>query len=79
LILQTADGTLHVRSEAAIRVMAAFGGLWTAAAQLLRLVPRPLRDAGYDFLAALRYRIFGRAQDACPVVAPELRSRMVVD
>lgn len=79
LILRTDDGTLHVRSEAVIRVMEAFGGLWTVAARLLRLVPRPLRDAGYNVVASLRYRMFGRTQEACPVVTSDLRRRVVVD
>jgi predicted DCC family thiol-disulfide oxidoreductase YuxK len=55
------------------------GGLWSAAALMLRLVPRPLRDAAYDVVGALRYRVFGRAPEACPLVTPQLRKRMVVD
>jgi len=79
LILRTAEGTLHVRSGAVIGVLERFGGLWTALAALLRHVPRPLRDAAYDGAGALRYRMFGRALDACPVMRPELRSRVIVD
>jgi predicted DCC family thiol-disulfide oxidoreductase YuxK len=79
LILRTADGILHVRSDAVIRVMDALGGLWTAAARLLRLVPRPLRNAGYDVVGALRYRMFGPALQVCPIVAPSLRNRLVID
>jgi predicted DCC family thiol-disulfide oxidoreductase YuxK len=78
LILRTQDGTLHLRSAAVIQVMTELGGLWTAAAQLLRLVPRALRDGAYDVIGGLRYRVFGRAADACPVLTPQLRKRMVL-
>lgn len=79
LILRTEEGALHVRSDAVIRVLENLGGLWSAAARLLGLVPRPLRDWAYDVVGALRYRVFGRAPDACPLITPQLRERMVVD
>jgi len=79
LVLVTEDGTLHLRSNAVIRVMERLGGLWTLAAWLLRVVPRPLRDGAYDFIGALRYRIFGRAPDVCPLMAPQMRERIVLD
>jgi len=79
LILQTEGGTLLLRSDAVIRVLKNLGGLWSAAAWLLHLVPRPLRDGAYDGVGALRYRVFGRAPDACPLITPQLRKRMVVD
>jgi len=79
LILGTGDGVLQLRSAAVIQILERLGGLWTAAARLLRLVPRPLRDAAYDATGALRYRVFGRAPDVCPLMPLQLRKRMVVD
>jgi predicted DCC family thiol-disulfide oxidoreductase YuxK len=38
-------------------------------------VPRRLRDFVYDFVARIRYRVFGRRDDLCPVMPPELRAR----
>jgi predicted DCC family thiol-disulfide oxidoreductase YuxK len=38
-------------------------------------VPRPLRDAAYDFVARRRLRWFDPPEDACPLVPPRLRSR----
>src|SRR5258708_1832541 len=78
LILRTKDGALHFRSDAVIVVMDALGGLWTGMGRLLRLVPRPLRDAVYDLVGASRYRIFGRAPQLCPVTAPNVRGRLIV-
>jgi predicted DCC family thiol-disulfide oxidoreductase YuxK len=79
LVLRSNDGSLSVRSDAVVRVMERMGGLWTGAAILLRLLPRPLRDMVYDTVGALRYRVFGRTKDACPLITPALRKRLVVE
>jgi predicted DCC family thiol-disulfide oxidoreductase YuxK len=39
------------------------------------VIPRPLRDAVYEFIAAIRYRVFSRRNDLCPIVPAELRER----
>jgi len=41
----------------------------------LSVFPRLIRDAGYDFIARIRYRVFGTRQDLCPVVPAEWRGR----
>ena len=56
---------LSIRSEAVIRTLTRLGGLWKAAG-LVRVVPRPLRDVGYDFIARHRRKWF-RAPAACTV------------
>jgi predicted DCC family thiol-disulfide oxidoreductase YuxK len=40
------------------------------------VVPRPLRDIVYDFIARHRYRWFGK-RDTCMVPTPELRARFL--
>jgi len=55
----------HRNTDAIRRVIAGLGGAWRAA-HAMRLVPAPLRDAGYRMLARNRYRWFGR-HDACVV------------
>ena len=40
-----------------------------------RLLPRALLDRLYDFVARVRYRVFGRKPEVCPVIPKELRSR----
>jgi predicted DCC family thiol-disulfide oxidoreductase YuxK len=44
-------------------------------AGVLSVVPRGLRDFVYDFIARIRYRVFGRRDDLCPIVPAELRAR----
>lgn len=77
VVVKTGDGQLLVRSDAFLHIFARVGGAWSALGKLLRVIPRPARDAVYDFVARVRYRIFGRKKDWCPVMAPELRKRFL--
>ncbi|MBA3258928.1 MAG: thiol-disulfide oxidoreductase DCC family protein [Gemmatimonadales bacterium] len=69
------DGRVYERSTAVLRIVRRLSGLWPALSLLLA-VPRPIRDAVYDWSARRRYRWFGR-QDACRVPTPGLRSRFL--
>jgi predicted DCC family thiol-disulfide oxidoreductase YuxK len=75
LVVRTADGRLLVRSAAALACAARLGGASALLARALAWIPAPLRDLVYDAIARTRYRVFGRVDEACPVIAPELRSR----
>lgn len=75
VIVRTADGRVLVKSAAVIRIAERLGGLWRVLGTLFALIPRVIRDVGYDFIAKIRYRIFGRAKSACPLLPPDLRSR----
>jgi predicted DCC family thiol-disulfide oxidoreductase YuxK len=65
----------HLRSDGVLRALGDVGGIWSAAV-LLRLVPRLLRDAVYDWVARHRYRWFGK-YDSCPMPSPEQRARFL--
>lgn len=65
----------HVDSDAIVRVLAGLGGAWRAAL-MLRLLPRPLRDPAYRWLARNRYRWFGRTA-SCRVPDPSQRHRFI--
>lgn len=75
VIVQTPAGETIVRSDAAVYLLQRLGGLWRVLGTLFAVLPKRLRDAIYDFVARVRYRIFGREKDACPIVPPDLRSR----
>jgi len=79
VVVLTSDGRLLVRSAAAIHVLRRLGGLWSWAAAAAAVVPRGLRDWLYNRIAAVRFRLFGRKHDACPVLSPELRRRFELD
>jgi predicted DCC family thiol-disulfide oxidoreductase YuxK len=75
VVVQTSDGALLVRSNAFLHVLRRLGGGWPALAAAIGVIPRGLRDASYDFIARVRYRVFGTREDSCPVIAPDLRAR----
>ena len=53
------NGDALVRSDAAIAIAAELRRPWNLLATL-RLVPRPIRDGVYSFVAKNRYRWFGK-------------------
>ena len=77
LVVRTAEGGLLTRSAGVLHILRRLGGGWRVLAALFGLVPRPLRDAAYDFVARIRLRLFARPEDACPVVPPALRGRFL--
>jgi len=68
-------GRLFIRSTAALRIARGLSGPWPLW-YILIVVPRPLRDAVYRFVARRRTRWFGRPA-YCPVPAPEWKERFL--
>ena len=54
------EAGVHVRSTAALRVIARCGLPYSWLRILLWLLPAPLRDAGYKMVASVRYLVFGK-------------------
>ena len=75
VVVLTSDDRLLVRSNAFIHILRRLGGGWRWLAGVLGVIPRPLRDAVYDIVARVRYRVFGKRDDLCPLLPPELRAR----
>lgn len=69
------DGRVHLRSDATLRIAGRLPWPWSMARVFL-WVPRPLRDAAYRVVAAVRHRLAGRS-NACDVPPPEIRERMI--
>jgi len=67
---------LLTRSDAVLFVLRSLGGIWRAAAAILRCIPRAFRDTAYRFVARHRYRIFGR-YETCPLPDPAARGRFL--
>lgn len=68
-------GSFHIKSDAALHVLAKLGGWWRFAV-VGKIVPRVLRNAAYDLIAGNRYRWFGRAP-RCILPTPDLISRFM--
>jgi predicted DCC family thiol-disulfide oxidoreductase YuxK len=63
------------RSDAAIAIARGLKAPWTLLG-VARIIPRPIRDALYRFVARNRYRWFGK-RDTCMVPTAELRARFI--
>ena len=69
-------GQARVRSDAALHLARRLPWPWPALA-VFRILPRPLRDALYDFVARHRYRWFGRTE-SCMLPTPDVADRFLV-
>lgn len=74
-IILIEDGQLFLRSTAVFRIAGRLTFPWHLAGALL-WIPRPLRDAVYTIVAAVRMRIAGES-NACDIPPPEIRSRLI--
>jgi predicted DCC family thiol-disulfide oxidoreductase YuxK len=63
------------KSTAALLIARRLDGLWPLLSALL-VIPRPLRDAVYDWIGKRRYRLFGK-RDACWRPQAELAERFL--
>jgi predicted DCC family thiol-disulfide oxidoreductase YuxK len=68
-------GRVFTKSTAALRIFRQLSGLWPLLS-LGIVIPRPLRNAMYDYLARRRYRWMGKAE-TCRVPAQTERERFV--
>jgi len=64
-----------IRSTAALRIAAYLGGIWRVAL-IGYVLPTPVRDGLYNFIARHRHQIMG-SRENCLVVTPEIRSRFL--
>lgn len=66
---------VRVRSDAVVAILSELGGLWRLIA-ILRIIPRPVRDLVYDYVARKRFRWFGRMEN-CRIPTAEERERFL--
>lgn len=74
-IILIEEGRLYRKSTAVLRIARRLPAPWSWAAVLLG-VPRPLRDAAYAVVAAVRHQLAGRS-NACAIPPPEIRQRLI--
>ena len=70
-------GKPYIKSDAAIQISKFLRSPWSLLGAI-RIVPRPIRNWGYDLVARNRYRWFGRTE-SCMVPTPEFRARFIED
>jgi len=69
------DGKAYEKSSAALKVLKKLPWYWKWA-QVFWIVPKFIRDGGYDFIARNRYKWFGRKEE-CMIPTPEVRNRFL--
>ena len=69
------DGEIFLRSTAVLKIARRMTAPWRWAAICL-WVPRPVRDAIYRVVAAVRHRVAGES-NACEIPPPEIRERLI--
>lgn len=74
-VILVEDGRVYTRSTAALRVARKLTGLWPMFYAFI-ILPKWLRDPVYNFIASIRYKIFGRSE-VCRVPMPEERERFI--
>lgn len=76
VVLETASGEILVKSGAVVHLLSRLGGMWRVIGWLARVIPLPVREFLYDVVARIRYKLFTRPADACPILPPDLRHRV---
>ena len=69
------NNRVHQHSSAALRIARHLNGAWPAFFGLI-VVPWFIRDLVYNFIAAHRYKWFGK-KEMCMMPTPELRARFL--
>jgi predicted DCC family thiol-disulfide oxidoreductase YuxK len=67
---------LASRSDAVVGVLLELDGGWSVLGLVLKMLPRWLRNWGYNLVARNRYRIFGK-YDACPIPSGKDRHKFL--
>ena len=70
------DGKTYFKSSAALHICRHLAGGWKLLYALL-IVPGPIRNVFYDFIARNRYKWFGKKEDHCMLPSPDVRRRFL--
>ena len=69
------DDKFYTKSSAALKIAKYLDGI-TSWLTIFMIVPKPLRDVVYSFIAKNRYRWFGK-QESCWLPSPELKAKFL--
>lgn len=75
VIVRRQDGTVLVKSAAALHILRRLGGYWRILGTVGEWVPPFVRDGIYDGIARVRHRLFEQPEAACPIIPAHLRAR----
>lgn len=67
--------TLLAKGDAFLFFAGVIGGIWSVA-RVGRIIPRPVRNRLYDFVARHRYQVFGKSE-SCMLPDPKQRHKFL--
>jgi predicted DCC family thiol-disulfide oxidoreductase YuxK len=70
-----ANEALLAKSDAFLQLAKVIGGVW-GIARLGKIIPRPIRNWLYDFVARHRYQVFGK-YEACMLPDPRHKHKFI--
>ncbi len=74
VVFYTADKT-YTKSDAVIEILKSIGGIWKLVV-VLKVIPKPVLDAGYTFIATHRFEWFGQ-KETCRMPTPKERGKLL--
>lgn len=74
-ILYLEDDIFYMKSDAVLQIARNLDG-FLKYLYWLKIIPRPIRDFIYDWIAKNRYSWFGK-KESCRIPTPELKSRFI--
>ncbi|WBX72749.1 DUF393 domain-containing protein [Tenacibaculum pacificus] len=75
IILYEPKVAYYIKSTAALKIMASFGGIWNLTV-ILKFIPEDFRDYCYDFIAKNRYKWFGK-KETCIIPSKEIKEKFL--
>lgn len=78
MYVQLQNGLMLSKSDAVIALFQALGGLYNVVAIILRLIPKVIRDLGYDINAKMRLYYFKNPDTLCPMIDAKLKHRFIL-
>lgn len=69
------NGKAYTQSDAALHIVRQLTGFWPVMYVFI-VIPRPFRNAVYNWIARNRYRWFGK-KDQCMIPSPEIKHRFL--
>ena len=72
------EETLY-KSDASIALLERLGGIWFIMAKIIKLIPKIFRDALYDIIAKIRYKIAAKMESKiCPLLPKNYQSKILL-
>ena len=77
-VLLLESKNVWIKSTAVVKVLKQLGFGWKVVAGMLWIIPRPIRNLGYDGIAKIRKVCWEKPAGACPVVPKQWQGRFSV-